>query len=75
MKKSMYLHMALACALSLGWAATASAQFNGVRTQFLMTSLLDNPRRPATARAWTFGWGDATNGQASTAPHEPASPR
>ncbi|MGB2469326.1 MAG: PorP/SprF family type IX secretion system membrane protein, partial [Flavobacteriales bacterium] len=43
MKKSMYLHLVLACALLLGWAATASAQFNGVRTQFLMTSLLDNP--------------------------------
>ena len=43
MKKSMYLHMVLSCALLLGWAATASAQFNGVRTQFLMTSLLDNP--------------------------------
>ena len=42
MKKSMYLHMVLACAPRWG-AATASAQFNGVRTQFLMTSLLDNP--------------------------------
>ena len=75
MKKSMYLHMVLACTLSLGWAATASAQFNGVRTQFLMTSLLDNPAAAGNSAAWTFGWGDATNGRASKAPLGPASPR